>query len=400
MSLAHRRILLGVSGSIAAYKACELVRRLREAGAEVRMVLTAGAERFVTATTFQALSGQPVRSGLWDDAAEAAMGHIELARWAERILVAPASAHLLARLAHGLADDLLATLCLASAAPLYLAPAMNRQMWAHPATQANVAMLRQRGAVLLGPGSGDQACGEVGDGRMLEPLLLRDALAASFGGGALAGRHVVVSAGPTYEDIDPVRFLGNRSSGRMGFAVAEAAVEAGARVTLVAGPVALATPSGVARVDVRSAAQMLAAVREAARDADVYVGAAAVADFRPHEALPLKWKKSDGKPLSLALDENPDILAALAALPAPPFLVGFAAETHELPDYARDKLARKKLDLLAANPVGRDQGFERADNTLTLYWPGGEKALGHASKQVLARALLEEIARRLPQRQP
>ena len=257
MSLAQRRILLGVSGGIAAYKSCELVRRLRDLGAEVRVVMTEGATRFVSPTTFQALSGQPVRVSLWDAQAEAAMGHIELARWAERILVAPASADLLARLAHGLADDLLTTLCLASAAPLYLAPAMNQQMWAHPAVQANLVLLRQRGVQVLGPAAGEQACGDMGSGRMLEPHELRDALAASFGNGALAGLQVVVSAGPTYEDIDPVRFIGNRSSGRMGFAVAAAAAEAGATVSLVAGPVSLATPVGVARrIDVRSAAQM------------------------------------------------------------------------------------------------------------------------------------------------
>src|SRR5690242_19607456 len=262
MSLAQRRILLGVSAGIAAYKSCELVRRLREKGAEVRVVMTEAATHFVGTTTFQALSGQPVRVSLWDENAEAAMGHIELARWAERILIAPASADLIAKLAHGHADDLLTTLCLASAAPLSVAPAMNQQMWAHPAVQANLALLRQRGVQVLGPAAGEQACGDVGSGRMLEPHELRDALAASFGSGALAGLEVVVSAGPTFEDIDPVRFIGNRSSGKMGFAVAQAAAEAGARVTLVAGPVSLATPAGVARrVDVRSAAQMQAAVR-------------------------------------------------------------------------------------------------------------------------------------------
>ena len=305
MSLAQRRILLGVSGGIAAYKSCELVRRLREQGAEVRVVMTAGAEHFVGAATFQALSGQPVRSSLWDAHAEAAMGHIELARWAERILVAPASADTIARLAHGHADDLLSTLCLASAAPLYLAPAMNQQMWAHPAVQANLALLRQRGVQVLGPASGDQACGDVGSGRMLEPHELRDALAASFGHGALAGLRVVVSAGPTYEDIDPVRFIGNRSSGRMGFAVAAAAAQAGASVSLVAGPVSLATPAGVARrIDVRSAAQMQVAVREACQAADIYIGASAVGDYRPANVSALKLKKSAGAPLSLSFDHR------------------------------------------------------------------------------------------------
>ena len=397
MSLAHRRILLGVSGGIAAYKSCELVRRLREQGAEVRVVMTDGATHFVGPTTFQALSGQPVRVSLWDAQAEAAMGHIELARWAERILVAPASADLLARLAHGHADDLLTTLCLASAAPLYLAPAMNQQMWAHPAVQANIDLLRQRGAQLLGPAAGAQACGDVGSGRMLEALQLRDALRDSFadGGGALAGLTVVVSAGPTYEDIDPVRFIGNRSSGRMGFAVAEAAVRAGATVSLIAGPVSLATPTGVAqRVDVRSAAQMHAAVLEAANQADIYIGAAAVGDYRPVKVSTLKLKKHSGAPLSLELDENPDILASLAAQTAHPFLVGFAAETHDVASYAQGKLRNKGLDMIAANQVGDGLGFEAADNALTLYWADGEQALPRADKSELARQLIVQIAAR------
>lgn len=395
MSLAQRRILLGVSGGIAAYKSCELVRRLREQGAEVRVVMTEGATHFVGATTFQALSGQSVRVSLWDAQAEAAMGHIELARWAERILIAPASADVLSRLAHGHADDLLTTLCLASAAPLYLAPAMNQQMWAHSAVQANVDLLRQRGAHLLGPAAGEQACGDVGSGRMLEALQLRDALHDSFvdGSGVLAGLKVVVSAGPTYEDIDPVRFIGNRSSGRMGFAVAEAAARAGASVTLIAGPVSLASPSGVAqRVDVRSAAQMHAAVLEAARQADIYIGAAAVGDYRPAEVSALKLKKRAGTPLSLQLDENPDILASLSAQTAHPFLVGFAAETHDVASYAQGKLRNKGLDMIAANQVGDGLGFEAADNALTLYWAGGELVLPRAPKSELARQLVAQVA--------
>ncbi|MGN6653953.1 MAG: bifunctional phosphopantothenoylcysteine decarboxylase/phosphopantothenate--cysteine ligase CoaBC [Rhodanobacter sp.] len=395
MSLAQRRILLGVSGGIAAYKSCELVRRLREQGAEVRVVMTAGAEHFVGAATFQALSGQPVRSSLWDAQAEAAMGHIELARWAERILVAPASADVIARLAHGHADDLLSTLCLASAAPLYLAPAMNQQMWAHPAVQANLALLRQRGVQVLGPAAGEQACGDVGSGRMLEPHELRDALAASFGDGALAGLRVVVSAGPTYEDIDPVRFIGNRSSGRMGFAVAAAAAQAGASVSLVAGPVGLATPAGVARrIDVRSAAQMHAAVLDACRAADIYIGASAVGDYRPASVSALKLKKSAGAPLSLQLEQNPDILVSLAAQSGHPFLVGFAAETHDVASYARGKLRSKGLDMIAANQVGDGLGFEVAENALTLYWADGELALPRASKDELARQLVGHVAER------
>jgi phosphopantothenoylcysteine decarboxylase/phosphopantothenate--cysteine ligase len=393
MSLAQRRILLGVSAGIAAYKSCELVRRLREQGAQVRVVMTEGATHFVGTTTFQALSGQPVRVSLWDEDAEAAMGHIELARWAERVLIAPASADLLARLAHGHAEDLLTTLCLASAAPLYVAPAMNQQMWAHAAVQANLATLRSRGVTVLGPAAGEQACGDVGSGRMLEPAELRDALAASFGNGALAGLQVVVSAGPTYEDIDPVRFIGNRSSGRMGFAVAEAAAAAGAQVVLVAGPVHLPTPAGVARrIDVRSAAQMREAVLGAAASADIYIGAAAVGDYRPAQVAPHKLKKRDGAPLALHLAENPDILKDLAARQPHPFLVGFAAETQEVAAYAQDKLTRKGLDMIAANRVGAGLGFEADDNALSLYWPGGGEELPRASKRALAARLIERIA--------
>jgi phosphopantothenoylcysteine decarboxylase / phosphopantothenate---cysteine ligase len=395
MSLAQRRILLGVSGGIAAYKSCELVRRLRDLDAQVRVVMTERATHFVSPTTFQALSGQSVRVSLWDEQAEAAMGHIELARWAERILIAPASADLLARLAHGLADDLLTTLCLASAAPLYLAPAMNQQMWAHPAVQANIETLRQRGAHLLGPAAGEQACGDIGSGRMLEPHELREALVASFGGGSLAGLNVVVSAGPTYEDIDPVRFIGNRSSGQMGFAVAQAAAQAGARVTLVAGPVSLATPVGIAqRIDVRSAAQMHAAVLDATAQADIYIGAAAVGDYRPQEVSTHKLKKHDGAGLSLQLSENPDILASLSAKTVHPFLVGFAAETHDVASYAQGKLRRKGLDMIAANQVGGGLGFEAADNALTVYWADGALELPRASKPELAQQLIAQVAER------
>nr|WP_199041817.1 bifunctional phosphopantothenoylcysteine decarboxylase/phosphopantothenate--cysteine ligase CoaBC [Dyella sp. ASV24] len=395
MSLAQRRILLGVSGGIAAYKSCELVRRLRDLGAEVRVVMTENAAHFVSATTFQALSGQPVRTSLWDAEAEAAMGHIELARWAERILIAPASADLIARFAHGMANDLLTTVCLASAAPLYVAPAMNQQMWAHPAVQANVDTLRQRGVHLLGPASGDQACGDIGSGRMLEPLELREAIVASFGAQVLRGLKVVVSAGPTYEDIDPVRFIGNRSSGRMGFAVAEAAAQAGADVTLVAGPVSMATPPGITRrIDVRSAEQMRDAVVAASNGADIYIAAAAVGDYRPAEVADHKLKKRDGAPLELHLAENPDILGTLAAQTVRPFLVGFAAETHDVERYAQDKLKRKGLDMIAANQVGGGLGFEAADNALTLYGPEGAIELPRASKTELARQLVAKVAER------
>lgn len=394
-SLAGRRILLGVSGGIAAYKAALLVRGLREAGAAVRVVMTANAGHFVGAATFQALSGEPVRSSLWDPQAEAAMGHIELARWADTLLVAPASAGLMARLAHGLADDLLTTLALASTAPLVLAPAMNKAMWAHPATRANVATLLARGATVLGPDSGDQACGDTGPGRMVEPAAIVAALAEAApapGAGRLAGRRLVVSAGPTHEDLDPVRFLGNRSSGRMGFAVAAAAAAAGARVSLVAGPVALPTPAGVDRTDVRSAAQMHEAVLAAVAGADAYVGAAAVADYRPVEVAAGKIKKDAGR-LRIELERTPDILADLAARADRPLLVGFAAETGDLDRYAGDKLARKRLDLVAGNLVGDGRGFEREDNHLVLYFPDGRRQdLGEATKDMLARRLVAVVA--------
>ena len=394
--LQGQRVLLGVSGGIAAYKAADLVRRLREAGAEVRVVMTEGARHFVGATTFQALSGHPVRDSLWDAAAEAAMGHIELARWATRILVAPASADLRSRRASGAADDLLTTLCLASEAPLAVAPAMNRVMWAHPATAANLATLRARGVAVHGPGDGDQACGEVGPGRMLEPVQLVEALVASVLPPRLAGRRVVVSAGPTYEDLDPVRFIGNRSSGKMGFAVAAAARALGAEVTLVAGPVSLATPPGVRRVDVRRAAQMREAVLSALPGQDVYLGAAAVADYTPAETAPQKIKKT-GETLTVNLVRTADVLADVAAHPQRPRLVvGFAAETDDVARHARGKLARKRIDLIAANRVGiADGGFESDDNALTLIWHDGERTLGPAPKTRLAEELLDMVMERL-----
>jgi phosphopantothenoylcysteine decarboxylase / phosphopantothenate---cysteine ligase len=394
MSLRQRRILIGVTGGIAAYKICELVRRLRDLDADVRVVMTEGATHFVTPTTFQALSGQPVRVSLWDEAGEAAMGHIELAKWAERVLIAPASADTIARLAHGFADDLLSTVVLATAAPVYIAPAMNQQMWANLAVQANIGTLRVRGMGILGPADGDQACGDIGSGRMLEPHELRDVLVASFGEQSLRGRRVLVSAGPTYEDIDPVRFIGNRSSGRMGFAVATAARDAGADVTLVAGPVSLPTPAGVNRIDVRSARQMQEAVLKAAVSTDIYIGAAAVGDYRPVDTADHKLKKTDGSPLRLELAENPDIIASLAALPDRPFLVGFAAETKALAAYAQDKLLRKGIDMIAANEVGPGRGFEVAENALQLYWRDGGAALPQMPKTELARQLVTHIAQR------
>lgn len=388
--LANLRILLGVSGGIAAYKAAELTRRLRDAGADVRVVLTANAARFVTPLTFQALSGHPLRTGLWDEAAEAAMGHIELARWAQHILIAPASANTIARLAHGIADDLLTTLCLASTAPLAIAPAMNLRMWAHPATQANVQTLRGRGVAVLGPGDGPMAEPESGPGRLLEPHQIVAELAALHGPKPLSGLRVLVSAGPTCEDIDPVRFIGNRSSGRMGFALAQAAVEQGAAVHLVAGSVHLSTPAGVTREDVRSAREMRAAVMRQIPQCDIFISAAAVGDYRPAEIASHKLKKS-GKALILELSENPDIVAEVAALKKRPFVAGFAAETESVENHARAKLEHKQLDLIAANRVGDGAGFDAADNELTLLWPGGKERLQRADKLTLAHRLLDRI---------
>lgn len=388
-----RRILLGVTGGIAAYKAAELVRRLKERGAEVQVVMTAGAREFVTPLTFQALSGREVRTELWDSAAEAAMGHIELARWAELVLVAPASADFLARLAGGRADDLLATLCLATEAPVWVAPAMNRLMWSNAATRANAATLAARGVRLLGPASGEQACGETGPGRMLEPQEIADAVYAAERGGVLAGTHVVITAGPTREALDPVRFISNRSSGKMGYAVAEAARDAGARVTLVSGPVALATPPGVTRIDVESAEQMYEAVHAAIGDAQIYIGAAAVADYAPARCAGQKIKKTSDC-LELSLTKSRDILASVAALPQRPFTVGFAAETNDVEKHARDKLVRKQLDLIAANEVGAEKAFDREDNALLVLWPGGRRELALQSKCGLAREFVALIADR------
>ena len=396
-TLQHRRIVLGVSGGIAAYKAPDLVRRLRERGAEVQVVMTAGAQRFVTPTTFQAVAGREVRAELWDPAAEAAMGHIELARWADLILLAPATADLIARLASGRADDLLTTLVLATDAKVALAPAMNRLMWSHPATQANIAILRHRGVEVLGPGRGEQACGETGDGRMLEPLDIVsgvERLLPTTTSAALAGKHVLITAGPTRERLDPVRYISNRSSGKMGFALADAARVAGAEVTLVAGPVNLPTPLGVNRIDVESAAQMHAAVEAAVGVADVFIGTAAVADYRPAVVAERKIKKS-GERVEIVLERTPDILASVAARAQRPFVVGFAAETHDVETYARGKLESKNLDLIAANEVGDDKVFDRDDNSLVVLSRDGRTLIGPASKQEVARDLIELIASRI-----
>jgi phosphopantothenoylcysteine decarboxylase/phosphopantothenate--cysteine ligase len=397
--LQGQNIVLGVSGGIAAYKAPDLVRRLRERGAEVQVVMTQGAQQFVTPTTFQAVSGRSVRAELWDPTAEAAMSHIELARWADWVVVAPATADFLARVAAGRADDLLTTVLLATAAPVVVAPAMNSLMWAKPATQANVTALRARGVSVIGPGHGSQACGETGDGRMSEPLEIVEALEdlmtlrRTVSAAPLVGHKILITAGPTREPIDPVRYITNRSSGKMGFALAEAAQMAGAEVTLVAGPVSLPTPSQVKRIDVQTAEQMHSAVMKAVAGTDIFIGTAAVADYRPCETASRKIKKT-GERMSLELERTPDILATVAALPKRPFTVGFAAETHDIETYARDKLQRKGLDLIAANEVGDGKGFDCDDNALWVLWPEGNVHLPSASKRELAMRLLALIVER------
>ena len=391
------RILLGVTGGIAAYKSPDLVRRLSERGADVQVVMTHNAQRFVSPATFQAVSGRPTRTDLWDSAAEAAMGHIELARWAQIVLTAPASADFIARLAHGRADDLLATLCLATEAPIVIAPAMNRIMWSNKATQANVAILAARGIRVLGPGSGSQACGEIGAGRMWEPLQLAESLLAPpVNAGLLSGLNVLITAGPTRERLDPVRYLTNRSSGKMGFAVAAAAKEAGAHVTIIAGPVQLETPAGITRINVESAREMHAAVHRQIGDADIFIAAAAVADFQPAVVAKQKIKKQGNEGVKLELEPAPDIVKSVADMSKRPFVVGFAAETNDVEDNARSKLKRKKLDMIAANHVGDGIAFDCEDNALTVIWPGGKTEVARGPKFEVARELIGLIAKRLP----
>lgn len=388
-TLRDKRILLGVCGGIAAYKSADLVRRLRALGAQVRVVMTAAATEFVTARTFQALSGQPVLSGWSDD--RTGMDHIELARWADRILIAPATADSLARLAHGRADELLAAICLASAAPLLVAPAMNQAMWRHAATRENVALLQKRGVQICGPAEGEQACGDVGPGRMLEPQALLQVLADAFSNLRLAGVKVVITAGPTREPLDPVRFLSNRSSGKMGYAIAGAAREAGASVELVSGPVVLDAPAGVRRTIVESAQQMLDAVMARMPDCDLFIANAAVADFRPAEPARHKVKKQKTE-TSLRLQPVADILATVAARDHRPVCIGFAAETEELERHAQKKRLHKGVDMIAANRVGNGEGFESDHNELLLVWEGGKCRLPKASKARLAQQLIEKIA--------
>ncbi len=387
-------IVLGVSGGIAAYKSADLCRRLGERGARVRVVMTAGGQAFVTPLTFQALSGNPVHTTLLDERAEAGMGHIELARWADLVLVAPATANVMARLAAGLADDLLTTVCLATAAPIAIAPAMNQQMWTAAATRENLRRLTARGVHVLGPGEGDQACGDVGPGRMLEPLEIAERVQRLLVGGALGGLSVLVTAGPTREAIDPVRFISNHSSGKMGYAVAGAAAEAGARVTLVSGPTALDPPPRVERVVVESCEDMHGAVMQRISDHQIFIGAAAVADYRPAARAAQKIKKNAATS-QLELVRTTDVLAAVAALDPRPFTVGFAAETERMEEHARGKLAAKGLDMIAANQVGLPgRGFDADDNAITVFWPDGSRAFPLGSKREIARALVELVAER------
>ncbi|WP_455380131.1 bifunctional phosphopantothenoylcysteine decarboxylase/phosphopantothenate--cysteine ligase CoaBC [Acidihalobacter prosperus] len=390
-SLENSKILLGITGGIAAYKACDLTRQLRKAGAEVRVVMTDAATRFVTPLTLQALSGHPVRTGLFEAEAEAGMDHITLARWADIILVAPTTANFMARLAHGMADDLLTTLCIATKAPICLAPSMNHIMWQNPATQHNMAMLIDRGIRLLGPDEGAQACGETGAGRMREPEDLISDLNSYLLRGRLNGCRILITAGPTREPIDPVRVLSNRSSGRMGFALAKGAIAAGANVTLISGPVCLATPSGVNRVDVETAEQMHGAVMSRLADTDLFIGTAAVADYRPTEYTSQKLKKSN-ETMELRLTRTPDILSDVTAHPNRPFSVGFAAETESVLENARGKLNQKGLDMIAGNLVGKNLGLETETNALDVLWKDGHVHLEQASKTELAYRLINLIA--------
>lgn len=398
----NKKIILGVCGGIAAYKSAELVRLLIKQGAQVQVVMTQAALEFVGALTFQALSGRQVRSALFDIDAEAGMGHIELARWADLILIAPATANSIAKIAHGMADDLLSTLCLASKAPLLIAPAMNQQMWHSEATQKNIEILLSRtGVSLCGPGEGEQACGDIGVGRMKEPAELLSCCANQLASivtnndlsdpHLLEGKRVLITAGPTIEDIDPVRYVSNRSSGKMGYAIAQAAQQYGAEVLLISGPVALDAPDSIELIRVRSAQQMHDAVFQVIDDIDIFIATAAVADYRPVEKVLNKIKKNTDT-LTIELVKNPDILADVAALEDKPMTIGFAAETNDLEKYALDKLQRKNLDMIAANKVGETQGFEADNNELHLFWHNdGYKKLPYASKKQLARQLIDEI---------
>jgi len=393
-SLTGCRIVVGITGGVAAYKSAELVRRLCQSGAIVRVVMTKGAQSFITPLTFQALSGEKVHTELLDVEAEAAMGHIELARWAELVVIAPASANTLARLANGFADDLLSTLCLATSAPLFVSPAMNSVMWANPATQYNCSVLTQRGVRVIEPGLGELACGEVGAGRMPETDHLIRVLASSRVDGPLRGKKIVITAGPTREAIDPVRYISNRSSGKMGYALVDAAVEAGAQVVLVSGPTNLDTPRNCMKINVESAEQMRKAVRAEMRACDIFIAAAAVADYSPSRQQTKKIKKADAD-ISLAMTRTIDILAEVASLVSPPFTVGFAAETNDLANYAKAKLEKKSLDMIAANWVGREgSGFDVDQNALSVFWADGGLEIAQADKREVAARLMDLIVER------
>ncbi|MHB8741875.1 MAG: bifunctional phosphopantothenoylcysteine decarboxylase/phosphopantothenate--cysteine ligase CoaBC [Sulfuricaulis sp.] len=392
-TLKNKRILLGVTGGIAAYKSADLVRRLREAGAETRVIMTLAAKEFITPLTMQAVSGHQVYQRLLDTDSETGMGHIELARWADAVLVAPASANFIARLAQGRADDLLSAACLATKMPVAVAPAMNQQMWTNAATQTNLAILKKNGVKIFGPGDGSQACGEVGLGRMLEPAELVTLTSELFATGELDGLTVIVTAGPTWEAIDPVRGLTNRSSGKMGYAVAEAAVEAGARVVLISGPTALADPDRMQTLRVTSAQEMFDTVHAHVNTAAIFIGVAAVADYRPLQTAGEKIKKEQER-ITLEFVRNPDILSSVAALKPTLYTVGFAAETENIEEYARQKLKNKNLDIVAANQVGANLGFESDENSLLLVERESAIELPTQSKSRLARALIHHIAKR------
>ncbi|EKO3739969.1 bifunctional phosphopantothenoylcysteine decarboxylase/phosphopantothenate--cysteine ligase CoaBC [Vibrio metschnikovii] len=397
-TLAGKHILLGISGGIAAYKCAELTRRLRERGAEVRVVMTHAAKEFITPLTMQAVSGHPVADSLLDPAAEASMGHIELAKWADLVLLAPATADLIARLAAGMGNDLLTTVVLATDAPVVISPAMNQQMYRNQATQDNIATLVRRGVSVWGPAAGEQACGDVGPGRMLEPLELVERCDAFFAPKPLLGKKLLLTAGPTREALDPVRYITNHSSGKMGFAIAEAAATLGAEVTLISGPVTLTTPAKVKRINVQSALEMHAAVMAHAQQHDIFIGCAAVADYRPDVVAEQKIKKTEqSDTLCITMVKNPDIVASVAALTERrPFTVGFAAETQDVEKYALGKLTKKKLDMICANDVSiTGQGFDSNDNALTVYWSNGQHALPLSSKRELAQALILFIHRHL-----
>ncbi|WP_019528515.1 bifunctional phosphopantothenoylcysteine decarboxylase/phosphopantothenate--cysteine ligase CoaBC [Dasania marina] len=395
--LNNKHILLGVTGGIAAYKSAELIRRLKEQGAEVQVVMTAAAQEFITPLTLQALSGNPVHTSLLDPEAEAAMGHIALARWADLVLVAPATADFMARLATGQANDLLTTLCLATNAPIAIAPAMNQAMWRDAATQQNLSTLIAQQVAIFGPGDGEQACGDVGPGRMIEPNHIAELAAQQFASGSLDGVKLVITAGPTIEAIDPVRFISNHSSGKMGFALAQAAIDAGASVTLIAGPVHLATPERCQRINVQSAEQMLQAVNEQLAHCDIFIGCAAVADYRPATVAEQKIKKNDDS-MTISLVRNPDIISAVAQHQPRPFCVGFAAETENLLAHAQQKLARKNLDMIIANDVANSAiGFNSDNNAATLITQHGQQLLALASKTQLARAAIVHIAQHFKQ---